>query len=264
MLASYHVPGLITCAAKAAPSALILVEVRPGQTLAFADVERLRNSGAAGMLAIADCVPDLPTLLAAARGAASRVRGEIGPRLRLLGYAISASFESLLEVLVGGPPAWRASDWTSAVGESVRTLERRCAERWQVPSPRRWMELVRVIHAVQALQAHPEASVESALATAGFHNVRRARELVKRICGTSPATVRHLIGWYWIVENWCQAFWEAPASPGRGRAGRRSVRATPPRLPAWWRSQDEVGLPGARPCLPATPASYPGSRRLSG
>jgi methylphosphotriester-DNA--protein-cysteine methyltransferase len=128
--------------------------------------------------------------------------------LRLLGYPVDASFELALELLVDSPPGWDTSDWATALGHSTRSLERHCAERWRVPSPRRWLELVQVIRAVQAMQMNADDTVESALAQAGFQNARTGRELVTRICRASPSQVRNLIGWYWIIERWCQAFWK--------------------------------------------------------
>jgi len=204
-----HLPALVARVAKTAPSALILVQLRPGHAIGLTDVERLRNAGAAGLSAVDSGTPEPAGLMQAARMASRTARGQIGPRLRLLGHSIPAQFEVFLEVLVDSPPSWRTGDWAAAVGESVRTLERH-ARRWGMPSPRRWMELVRVIRAVQAVQARPRDSVEAALAGSGFQNVRRTRGLVTRICGESPARVRGLIGWYWILERWVAARQEPP------------------------------------------------------
>jgi len=207
VLISDPVPALVARAARTAPSALILVQLRPGQMMGFAEVESLRHAGATAIFAAAYPLSDLTLLMDAARIASSRAQGQIGPRLRLLARPISADFEFLLEVLIESPPGSRASDWAAAVGESVRTLER-CAMRSRVPSPRRWIQLVRVIQAVQAVQARPRDSVESVLARSGFQNVRGTRELVAKICGASPGRVRALIGWYWILERWCRISWK--------------------------------------------------------
>jgi hypothetical protein len=193
--------------AAAAPAALIVVEIPTGEIIGLTEFDDLRRAGAAAVVTVDRQGPNPDVLILAARAVSVSLRGQIGPRLRLLGYPVPAACESAVERLVGGQLSWRAREWAAAAGESVRALERRCAERWHVPSPRRWIELVQVIRAVQAVQAQSGRSVEGRLMRAGFDNARTTRELMKRVSDTTPAQARDLIGWYWIVEAWCDAFW---------------------------------------------------------
>jgi hypothetical protein len=214
LLAPYEASSQLTLLAMAAPGAMILLRIRAEQGFPFTEIERLREAGVAGIVPVSGHLP-LPVLLAAARSAAAGSRGQIGPRLRLMGYVVPARFETWLERLVVGSAAtWRTRDWTASAGESIRSLERHCAEVWRIPSPRRWLELMRVIKAVQALQSRPHASVESSLALAGFGDVRRIRESVRRVCGVPPSFARQLIGWQWIIESWGRTFWPLGYSAG--------------------------------------------------
>jgi hypothetical protein len=193
--------------ARAAPAALIMVEVRIGEAVPFAECEELRSAGAMAFVAVDHHAPDLELLMTAARAASASLRGQIAPRLRLLGHPIPARFELVLELLVAGPAYWRATQWAAAAGGSIRTLERRCAEVWHVPSPRKWVELVRAIHAIQAVQARSKYSLELALTEGGLGSARTARQLVKKVSGASPARSRGLVGWYWAIESWCAGYW---------------------------------------------------------
>jgi AraC-like DNA-binding protein len=201
--------------ARAAPSALLIVEARVGEMLSVAEVDGLRRLGAGAVLATTGGEPELATLVRGAREASRSMRGQIGPRLALLGHSIAPALEAVVELLFDGPVGWRASHWAAAMGESVRSLERRCTEEWRAPSPRRWLELVRAIRAVLLLQQRRRASVETVLAEAGFPSPRTGRTMVRRTGGIPPATVRDLIGWYWIVEHWCRTYWSGTGLPGR-------------------------------------------------
>ncbi|MBX6330228.1 MAG: AraC family transcriptional regulator [Gemmatimonadaceae bacterium] len=191
-----------------------MVEVRVGELLSVAEFDGLRRLGAGAVLATTGGEPELATLVRAAREASRSTRGQIGPRLALLGHPIAPAFEAVVELLFDGPVGWRASHWAAAMGESVRSLERRCSEEWRAPSPRRWLELARAIRAVLLLQQRRRGSVESVLAEAGFPSARTGRTMVRRIGGISPARARDLIGWYWIVEHWCRTYWGGTESPG--------------------------------------------------
>jgi hypothetical protein len=193
--------------AAAAPAALIVVAVAAGETIGLTEFEELRWAGAAAMVALDGHGANPEILRLAARAASASVRGQLGPRLRLLGHPLPPNCESALEQLVREQPSVGARQWAAALGASVRALERRCAEHWHVPTPRRWIELVQVIHAVQAVQTQRERSVEWTLTAAGLTNVRTARELIKKVSHTTPTHARGLIGWYWIVEAWCENFW---------------------------------------------------------
>jgi hypothetical protein len=200
-------PSFVGRVVWAASTALIMVELPAGEVIGCTDFDLLRCAGASAILAMDGQTPQLATLLAAARTAGGSARGQLGPRLRCLGYTVASRFELALELLVGSPSGWDTNDWAIAMGESVRSLERRCAERWLVPTPRRWLELVRAIRAVQIMQSNTHEPVESMLAKAGFQNARTGRDLVKKVCGAPPGRARDLIGWYWIINRWCQAFW---------------------------------------------------------
>lgn len=202
-----HFLSLLADVASSVPWALTLVGVQTGETITFAEVEALRCAGASAIAMIGGREPDLATVLRAARTAGGTVRGQMGPRLRLFGRIVPAEFEAALEMLVNSPGARTIADWAAAIGESVRWLERRCANEWRVPNPRRWLELVCAVRAVQILQAQPHASIESVLARASFQKAQTGRELLKKVCGCSPAKIRDLIGWYWAVEHWCRFFW---------------------------------------------------------
>jgi hypothetical protein len=208
VLVGGRVPADVRFIAAAAPGALIVVGIPAGETIRFTEFEELRWAGVSAVVTTDPRAANAPMVVAAARTASESLRGQLGPRLRLLGHPVPPPCEAAVERLVEGAFPWSARDWAGALGKSVRALERSCAEHWHVPTPRRWIELVQVISAAQAVQAQRNQSVEWALTAAGFTNVRNARELMKKVGRTTPGQARALIGWYWVVEAWCQGFWQ--------------------------------------------------------
>jgi hypothetical protein len=64
------------------------------------------------------------------------------------------------------------------------------------------------------IAAHPLADLRVGQRDPPGRQVGRADKngdrLLKRqpSCSVSPATVRNLIGWHWIIEPWCEIFWD--------------------------------------------------------
>jgi hypothetical protein len=199
--------SLIEAVARAGPSSLLIVGIEAADTVTGDQFDALRRVGASGILVLREGTPDIATLIRAARIAAATSSGQIGPRLELLGHSLTPAFEHALETLVRTISTRTTRAWANALGESVRTFERRCAQEWLVPSPRRWLELVRTIRLVQALQRDSRSSVESVLTAEGFEKAQTGRDMLRRVGAASPTQSRELIGWYWVVELWQRTFW---------------------------------------------------------
>jgi|SRR6185437_10304229 len=197
------------------PTALLVVGLQPGQALASSELDSYRRSGVTGLLVGSTSGPSLAQILSVARMSSEVTSGALAIRLRLLGRSIPPAFEAAIDSLVGNGETWTANDWAAAVGESVRNIERRCAKEWRVPGPRRWLELIRAIRAVQALQREANGSVEFALLRRGFSDAQSTRRLLRRVCDASPTEVRTLIGWYFVLERWCINSWSPDHGPAR-------------------------------------------------
>jgi len=208
VLATRATTSLISNIARSSPSAIILVGLQAGEVVTSASLESLRRAGASAVLVLDAGTPMVVDILRTARITTDSVRGELGIRLGLLGHTISPSFEAALEALVSCEEASSTRHWALAMGESVRSLERRCAKDWLAPAPRCWVALVRAIRAVQRLQCSAEGSVEYVLTQGGFPDAPAVRKLLSRICDVSPARVRSLIGWYFVVDRWCARSWQ--------------------------------------------------------
>lgn len=192
---------------RSSPSALLVLGLGVGQGVSATEIDAYRQGGIAAFLVVSPLGPEIDQLLSIARMSAHVTPGSLAIRLRLLGHVIPPAFETALESLGDCQGVRTANDWAAAIGESVRNLERRCAGDWGVPAPRRWLDLVRAIRAVQALQRDGQRSVESALLGAGFLDPQSARSLLQRVCGAPAAKVRCLIGWYFVLERWCATSW---------------------------------------------------------
>lgn len=199
--------SVIALVARAAPSALLIVGIEAADSISVDAFDALRRVGASGILVLDNNRSDIAALIRAARIAAASSSGQIGPRLNLLGHRLEPAFEHVLEALVGNVSMRTTRAWASAIGESVRTFERRCAQEWLLPSPRRWLELIRTIRLVQALQGDVRSSIESVFTAHGFETAQTGRDLLRRVGGASPTQSRALIGWYWVLGSWEQTFW---------------------------------------------------------
>jgi len=211
------------------PAALFVLGLEIGQGISSIELESYRRNGVAAFLVVAPLGPDIGQLVTVARMSARVTPGALAIRLRLFGHVIAPAFELAIEGLAGCQEAWTAKDWAAAIGESVRNIERRCARDWDVPEPRRWLDLIRAIRAVQALQCDAQHSVESTLLGAGFTDPQSARRLLQRVCSASPSSIRCLIGWYFVLERWCARAWNRNActAPGSGRTAHARVLDSP-------------------------------------
>lgn len=197
------------------PTALLVVGLQPGQALALRELDSYRRSGVTGLLVASTPGPNIAQVLSVARMSSEVTSGALAIRLRLLGRSIPPAFEAAIDSLVGNHETWTAKGWAAAIGESVRNIERRCAKEWRVPGPRRWLELIRAIRAVQALQREAKGSVEFALLRGGGSDPQSTRQLLRRVCDASPTDVRTLIGWYFVIERWCISSWSSDHRPAR-------------------------------------------------
>lgn len=193
---------------RAAPAALLLVSRDIFEPLTGSQLESLKAVGVSGFFPNGGR-QSAESVAAAARAAAESVKGQVTFRLGLVGRAIPRVLEGLIDVLMEGPPGTGVAGWARAAGESKRSLQRRFSEVWCAPSPRRWVELARSIHAVQKLQRSATLNVDAALAAAGLQRAQTGRDLLRKVCGASPVEIRQSIGWYWVVEHWQRVCWPA-------------------------------------------------------
>ncbi|MEX2375582.1 MAG: helix-turn-helix domain-containing protein [Dehalococcoidia bacterium] len=71
-----------------------------------------------------------------------------------------------------------------------------------LPSPNRWFQLARAIHAALRLQAKPERSVAAVAHQLGFADHSALAHLLRRSLHVTANQVRGTLGWEWLLDRW--------------------------------------------------------------
>ena len=74
-----------------------------------------------------------------------------------------------------------------------------------LPSPTRWFQLARAIHAALRLQARPDQSVASVARQLGFADHSAFAHLLRRSLHVTANQIRGTLGWEWLLEHWLRS-----------------------------------------------------------
>lgn len=74
-----------------------------------------------------------------------------------------------------------------------------------LPSPTRWFQLARAIHAALLLQARPDQSVASVARQLGFADHSALAHLLRRSLHVTATELRGTLGWEWLLERWLRS-----------------------------------------------------------
>lgn len=72
----------------------------------------------------------------------------------------------------------------------------------RLPSPSRWFQVARALHAAMLLQAHPEASTEAIAHRVGFADHSALAHLLRRSFSAHASAIRETLGWEWLLHRW--------------------------------------------------------------
>lgn len=74
-----------------------------------------------------------------------------------------------------------------------------------LPSPTRWFQLARAIHAALRLQARPDLSVATVARQLGFADHSALAHLLRRSLHVTANEIRGTLGWEWLLERWLRS-----------------------------------------------------------
>lgn len=85
-----------------------------------------------------------------------------------------------------------------------------------LPSPSRWVALVKALQSAVRLQCTQGATVGRVAVEQGFTDHSALCQQLRRHFGTTPTVVRSTVGWEWLVRRWLSS--TAPLYPGLAAA----------------------------------------------
>ena len=74
-----------------------------------------------------------------------------------------------------------------------------------LPSPARWFQLARALHAALRLQARPDLSVATVARQLGFADHSALAHLLRRSLHGTAHEIRGTLGWEWLLERWLRS-----------------------------------------------------------
>lgn len=79
-----------------------------------------------------------------------------------------------------------------------------------LPSPSRWFQTARALHAALILQASPETSTAAIAHRLGFADHSALAHLLRRTFGIRSCAIRDTLGWEWLLERWVSRWRSEP------------------------------------------------------
>jgi AraC-like DNA-binding protein len=74
-----------------------------------------------------------------------------------------------------------------------------------LPSPNRWFQVARAIHAALRLQARPDQGVATIARQLGFADHSALAHLLRRSINVTANEVRGTLGWEWLLDRWLRS-----------------------------------------------------------
>lgn len=102
------------------------------------------------------------------------------------------------------------------LGESETSTRFRFRKK-RLPSPQRWHQAARALHAAMQIQASPDDCLLPLALRLGYGSDTALARQMRQVFGLRPAAVRGTLGWEWLMDRWLDSWEEARES--RAAAG---------------------------------------------
>jgi AraC-like DNA-binding protein len=87
------------------------------------------------------------------------------------------------------------------IGAVESSARFRCSKK-RLPSPSRWLQAARGLHAIFRLQAEPERSLLHIALDLGYADHSALSHQIQRTFRVRPGAVRGVLGWEWLMDRW--------------------------------------------------------------
>ena len=122
--------------------------------------------------------------------------------LPLFGLRLSPTLNHLIAQIFGDAPRFTE---IGALLRQVGAAESSTRFRFRkkgLPAPSRWLQAARAVHAALRIQFEPEKSILAHACALGYADHSALCHQMKRVFGTTPASIRPTLGWEWLLERW--------------------------------------------------------------
>jgi AraC-like DNA-binding protein len=135
--------------------------------------------------------------------------------LSLFGLRLSPTLSHLVcQIFTDAPRYSEVGALLQSIGAAESSTRFRFRKKG-LPAPSRWLQAARGIHAAMRIQLEPEKSILAHACALGYADHSALCHQMKRVFGTTPASVRATLGWEWLLERWVRSEVLAPrARPG--------------------------------------------------
>ena len=160
---------------------------------------------AAEARAVVGVGPDMPAILRDVLTNPTRLGSAVVEWLQLRQIRLNPNQADLLEKVFDSAP--EHGELTSLL-EHHRIPQSSARFRLRkrgLPSPTRWFQLARAVHAALRLQARPEASVAAVAHQLGFVDHSALAHLLRRSLNVTAHQIRGTLGWEWLLDRWLGA-----------------------------------------------------------
>jgi AraC-like DNA-binding protein len=122
--------------------------------------------------------------------------------LMLSGVRLSPTVGSLvLQIMTLAPQHHTLTDLLEEVGVPETSARFRMQKK-RLPSPSRWYQAARALHAAMLIQAEPDTCLLRHAHALGYADHSALSQLVHRSFGVRPVMIRGTLGWEWLMERW--------------------------------------------------------------
>jgi AraC-like DNA-binding protein len=122
--------------------------------------------------------------------------------LMLSGIRLSPTVGSLvLQIMTLAPQYHTLTDLLEEVGVPETSARFRMQKK-RLPSPSRWYQAARALHAALLIQAEPDTCLLRHAHALGYADHSALSQLVHRSFGVRPVMIRGTLGWEWLLERW--------------------------------------------------------------
>jgi AraC-like DNA-binding protein len=122
--------------------------------------------------------------------------------LRLRKVPLSSALSDTIGLIFREAPRFEdVGDLLAAAGMPATTVRYRMRKKG-LPSPARWFQLARAMRVTLRLQSQPQVGLLPCALSLGFADQSAICQLLRRTFDLPPASIRHTLGWEWLMERW--------------------------------------------------------------
>lgn len=149
--------------------------------------------------------PEMPTILRDALTDPARLGSAVVDWLQLRPIRLNPNQADLLEKVFASAP--EHGELTSLLDHYriPQSSARFRLRKRGLPSPNRWFQVARAVHAALRLQARPEASVAAVAHQLGFVDHSALAHLLRRSLNVTAHQIRGTLGWEWLLDRWLRS-----------------------------------------------------------